>query len=217
MKSRLIVFAKDPRPGNVKTRLVPTLGAVAAADLYRAMVLDLLDMLMRFAAIADIEIHLDAHSDFFQQLPAKTRLQKGEGLGEKLLHAIQAALAEGARFVTVVGSDHPELTAAAVEDLLRPIADIVYGPASDGGFWGITASKGHPAMFRGVEWSSGGTLQDCLSAAAKCGLSVSLGQECADVDEILDLQRLDMLHVGARTAQALRELAPIISGAQNDG
>jgi len=205
MKPRIIVFAKDPQPGKVKTRLARAIGAAPAAHLYRAMVIDLANGLMRLAALTAIEIHLDTHSSFFDCFPVPKRLQQGVDLGEKLFHAMREALEEGSAAVLVLGSDSPALPLSAVEGLLAAPSDLAFGPALDGGFWGICARRVHPAMFDGVRWSSSNTLRDCLAAAAACGLSVSRGEECADLDEIEDLGKLRPEELGPRMREVMRE------------
>ncbi len=207
MKSRIIVFSKDPKPGNVKTRLARSLGAAEAASFYRAMVLDLLDKLMHFREIADIEIHLDTHSDFFETLDLPLRLQLGQQLGDKLYHSIQTALAEGAPQVVILGSDSPELSVSDVQSLLDLSANVAFGPAHDGGFWGVMAHTADPSMFQGVPWSSSDTLRACMERATAAGLTVALGPRCGDIDELEDLLHLDRKRVGGRTRDALDALS----------
>ena len=213
MKPRIIVFAKDPQLGNVKTRLAQAIGAARAAQIYRAMVLDLVNELMRLGESAAIEIHLDVHSDFFDSFPVPKRLQRGATLGDKLLNAMQEALEAGVPAVVVLGSDAPELSSEAVGNLLASPSDVSFGPAQDGGFWGICARKVHLAMFGDVRWSTSDTLRDCLAGAAACSLSTTCGMECADVDEVEDLGRLRVENLGPHMLEALREHASEIVAA----
>ncbi len=203
MKPRLIVFAKCPLPGNVKTRLARRIGHTGAAEVYKAMALDLLDLLMRLGDEADIEIHLDTHSDFFQQYPLPIRLQVGDSLGEKIHYALHSGLTEGAKTVAILGSDTPELSLDALRPLLYSSAELVFGPATDGGFWGVNASRTAPGMFDGVRWSQPETLQDCLTAAEACGLSTAITTPLNDLDTWDDLIQIDATRIGTRLRQML--------------
>ncbi|MCU0228111.1 MAG: DUF2064 domain-containing protein [Bryobacterales bacterium] len=206
MKPRIILFAKDPVPGNVKTRLSVRVGIEMAATVYRAMALDLLDVVMRLSDSADIEIHLDAHSDFFQRPGLPARLQVGDSLGAKLHHSLRTGLAEGAPAVVVLGSDTPALSPGAIGRLLESPADLAFGQATDGGFWGVKASRCAAGMFDGVRWSQPTTLEDCLAAALACGLSTEVSTPLDDLDTWDDLARLDPETVGPGLQQILRKL-----------
>lgn len=206
MKPRVIVFAKDPQPGKVKTRMAKAMGQHEAARLYQAMLLDLHSMLMRMTQQVDIEFHWDVHSNFFEGIPLLNRLQQGNDLGAKLLFALEEGLRDGAPAVLVLGSDVPTLTPDAVQDLLSRPEDVAFGPSPDGGFWGVLARKTNPAMFAGVRWSSGDALRDCIFAAEHCGLALGFGQVLADADEERDLLALDAQSLGKHLRKALDEL-----------
>lgn len=207
MKPRIVVFAKDPQPGKVKTRLASTLGTSRVVAIYQAMVRDLLNMLMRLTTTADIEIHLDTHSIFFEQFAVPKRMQVGNDLGEKLLHSLRTGLEEGAPSVLVIGSDSPELTEAGVLDMIAREAAVTFGPSPDGGFWGVQARDTHPGMFADVAWSSGSTLADCVRAAEESGFTVDLAGVCPDIDVLADLMRLrERGTMGTHLAQAILQL-----------
>ena len=190
MLPAIILFAKAPVAGRVKTRLQPRLGPAATVKLHDAFVRDVLAMLLSLAGSADIELHSDIETDAWREAAVTRKLQCAGDLGLKMFHALAAALAEGRPSVCIVGSDAPTLPAAHVEELLASSADVALGPSEDGGYYAIACRKVHADMFRGVEWSTVGTLRQTVEGAKRRGLSVALGQAWYDVDEYGDLERL---------------------------
>jgi rSAM/selenodomain-associated transferase 1 len=189
----MVLFAKAPVPGRVKTRLVPLLGPQSAADLHAAFVRDMLEKLDGLRDIADLELHTDIPTDAWSGLAVATRIQCTGDLALKMLHALGEHLREGRPQVMVIGSDSPDLPASHLGTLLDARADVALGPCADGGFYAICCRAVHPLMFHGVEWSSSGTLVQAERAVQACGLAVERGQSWYDVDEPSDLERL--LHV----------------------
>ena len=181
--NRVILFAKAPDPGRVKTRLIPALSPDSAAALHRAFVQDCLESLARFTP----ELHTDRKG--WIGFP-RVRLQSEGDLGTRMHHAASTALEEGAATVCILGTDAPTLPAGHVEHLLRSPADVTLGPAEDGGYWGICFRRAHPEMFAGVEWSSEHTLAQTVDAIHAVGLTTALGPQWWDVDEPRDLERL---------------------------
>lgn len=190
MRPVMILFAKAPIPGRVKTRLIPTLGAERAAELHSALVLDMIEKLNGFKGFADLELHTDSTTDAWAETLVTSKVQCAGELQLKLFHAIDEALAEGRSQAMVIGSDAPTLPGTYVERLLNATADIALGPCEDGGFYAIACRKIHAKMFSGVRWSAPETLQDTIKAVKRCGLSLELGNVWHDVDGPDDLQRL---------------------------
>jgi rSAM/selenodomain-associated transferase 1 len=205
----IILFAKVPVPGRVKTRLVPPLDYASAADLHSACVRDMVERLSRH----DLELCTDAPSSPWPDLRIPHSTQAAGDLGSRLIRTFEAALSAGRPVVVVVGSDAPALPPAHVETLLASSADVTLGPAEDGGFWGIACRRVHHAMFADVEWSQPDTLSRTVGAVRRQGLTVDLGAEWWDVDEPADLWRLRWAPVGrhiqawlaANTASHLRD------------
>lgn len=199
---RVVVFAKAPRPGLVKTRL--GLDGAAAALLQEAFVRDTLALALE-AAVGPVELHVDVETDAWRDIPVSTRLLQTAGdLGARML----AALRDGPTLI--VGSDAPTLPAAHLPAMARVPGDIVLGPAEDGGYWAILARRTDERLFDGVEWSTARTRAQTEAAARACGLTVGLGPMWFDCDEPADLRRLiaaqpDQLRPATR--EALRRLA----------
>lgn len=191
MQPLLILFAKAPGPGRVKTRLQSILTADEACALHEAFVEDTLAILATLAL--PIELHLDQPS---ARWPAD-RLQTQGNLGDRMLHALDGALSRGHSPVAIVGSDAPDLPPSHLLELLASPADVTLGPADDGGYYAIVCQRTHPLMFARVRWSSSTALADTMLACQACGLSVARGPLWHDVDEPADLNRL--VNPGPRT------------------
>jgi len=186
----MILFAKAPVEGRVKTRLAAAIGAARATALHRAFVADSLAKLNEFTNLADIELHTDILTDAWSEPGVAREVQTPGNLQLKLLHALGKALAAGRPQVIVFGSDSPTLPRAHVHRLLESAADVALGPCEDGGYYAIACRRVHPDMFAGVTWSTPEVLEQTERAARACGLSVERGDEWYDVDGPDDLKRL---------------------------
>ncbi|MCW5983020.1 MAG: TIGR04282 family arsenosugar biosynthesis glycosyltransferase [Bryobacteraceae bacterium] len=190
MRPAIIVFAKAPIPGRVKTRLAPRLSPMQACGLHDAMVRDTLAMALGLAALADVQLHTDIPTDAWSGFEVPAFCQAEGDLGRKMLHAIAQALSGGHPRAVIVGSDAPGLPASHVVGLLDRDADVALGPCDDGGYYAICCRRAHPAMFDGVGWSGPDALAGTRRAAEACGLTVALGEPWYDIDAPADLDRL---------------------------
>ena len=186
----MILFAKAPVPGRVKTRLAAAIGAEPAAELHRAFVADTIAKLTEFRDFADIELHTDTITDAWSDPGVTHDLQAAGGLELKLLHALGGAIESGRPQAMILGSDSPTLPRGHIQRLLNSAADIALGPCEDGGYYAIACRRVHPAMFAGVEWSTPQVLEQTERAAWAAGLSVERGDLWYDVDGSDDLARL---------------------------
>jgi uncharacterized protein len=186
----MILFAKAPIPGRVKTRLATAIGAQPAAELYRAFVADTISKLAEFRDVADIELHTDTLTDAWTEQGVARDLQVASGLELKLLHALAGALQTGRPQVMVLGSDSPTLPRGHIQRLLDSKADVALGPCEDGGYYAIACRRVHSEMFTGVEWSTSHVLEQTERAVRASGLSVERGDLWYDVDGPEDLARL---------------------------
>jgi rSAM/selenodomain-associated transferase 1 len=177
----IILFARAPVPGQVKTRLLPLLGPEGASDLHRRLVAD---ALTRLAPHGDLELHTDSWTDAWPDFTGPRRVQSPGDLGARMLEALQSA-----PHTMVVGSDAPAFPEGHLRMLLASTADVALGPTEDGGFYAIATRRTHSAMFTGVEWSSGLELRQTIRACEACGLTVELGPRWFDIDTPEDLER----------------------------
>jgi rSAM/selenodomain-associated transferase 1 len=184
----VIVFAKAPRPGFVKTRL--GLEPTAAASLYAEFVSRTLETVFKFRDEADLELSLDIPYPAWTEFSILRTVQNDGDLGVKLYAALERGLSTGHPKVLILGSDSPTLPVEHIRFLLDCVADVALGPTLDGGYYGIACRKINPTMFDGVRWSSVNTLRDTISSAVACGLCCTIGPDWFDVDRPEDLLRL---------------------------
>jgi rSAM/selenodomain-associated transferase 1 len=195
MIRHLVIFARAPQAGRVKRRLARDIGALAAARFYRAT---LTEQLRRMSRHAGWRVWLLVTPDNEWQHPvwhpATGRLRvlpQGRGdLGQRMLKPFRT-LPPGP--VVLVGSDIPDMRPSHIARAFRLLGrhDLVFGPASDGGFWLIGARRLRPLprdLFTGVRWSTRHALTD-TRANVSMALSVGLADVLDDVDTADDLVR----------------------------
>jgi rSAM/selenodomain-associated transferase 1 len=203
MPSVILLFAKAPIPGRVKTRLQPVLSAAEAAEIHTCFVGDVLESLGGFIDQAAVELHLDQPTAAWGEFSNLRKLQQGEDLGQRMWNAARNALEAGNTKILILGSDAPTLPQAHLEFLLNSQADLSFGPTEDGGYYAIAFRKVPTGLFDGVEWSTEHTLAQSIAAAQKLGLSVELGPLWYDIDSPADLVRLVTEPVPLRTRRWL--------------
>jgi len=184
----LILFAKAPIAGFVKTRLCPPLTPDQAIGLHSALVLDTLEMLSTFSEHADLELSSDFATEAWPEVPRSVQAQ-GD-MGVRIFQALAVALASGREVAMVVGSDSPSLPARHIGALLESEAEVTLGPTLDGGFFAIACRRVLAGMFDQVRWSTEFALADVARSAAQCGLNVATGPTWWDVDVEEDLERM---------------------------
>lgn len=205
MGGALVLYARVPRFGRVKTRMTPWLGAGEALRLHAALLLDALLLLRKAAEEAGATPLLSfsepwdpGSSAEHRELAAATRglalrPQRDGDLGRRLEATFTGLHAEGHREVVVIGSDCPELPPAVVRsafEALRQAARVVLGPAEDGGYYLVGATPPIPAIFSGVPWSTGRVMEATLAALDRDSVRASILPRFGDVDVPADLERL---------------------------
>ncbi len=205
----LILFAKAPIAGRVKTRLCPPLTSAQAASLHSALVQDTIEMLSTFSASADLELSSDSAIEAWPEMTVPRSVQAQGELGARIFHALAGALTSGREIVIVLGSDSPGLPSSHISALLESGSDLTLGPSVDGGFFAIACRRVHAGMFDGVRWSTEHTLDDVSRSAAQCGLKLATGPTWFDVDVKDDLDRMlempDLPRHAARWSANYRE------------
>jgi len=195
--TRLVIFAKAPQPGAVKTRLIPVLGADGAAALARAMLAHTLQQALA-AGLGAVELCLSpapGDPDWRDvALPAGVDCTaQGDGdLGERMDRAMQRALALQRGPVLLIGTDCPALDSERLREAARQLTqhDAVLLPVADGGYVLIGLRAPCPAIFRYMAWSTSSVAADTLQRLTALGLSVWLGPVLHDIDEAADLAHL---------------------------
>lgn len=186
----VMVFARAPRAGAVKTRIARRIGDARAARLHQRLVRTAV-LTATAAHVGPVELHASARHAFFRTLGVPSRLQRGADLGSRMYYALCRALRRHRRAV-LIGSDSPALKPADIAraaHLLRSI-DVVLAPAEDGGYALIGARRITPEVFADVEWGSEQVLAQTRANLARTGLSVRLLRTVWDVDRPEDLERL---------------------------
>jgi rSAM/selenodomain-associated transferase 1 len=190
----LIVFVKHPAPGQVKTRLVPVLGEELATALYRALGETILEATVPGPGEYERLVFFapeDAAEGMRAWLPGLRLLpQAGANLGERMAGAFARAFERGATRVAIVGTDAPAVSRATVVEALEALdaADVVLGPAEDGGYYLLAVSQPRPELFEGVSWSTSTVLEETRSRADRGGLKTHLLPRLRDIDTAEDLR-----------------------------
>ncbi len=191
----LVIMAKAPRPGAVKTRLASSLSPAAVTDFYCCL-LD--DTLALARSLGDVEIAImcpDSDVDELVRLAgnqASVVAQKGEGLAAGLT-SVFAHFAEGhRRRIIAFNSDSPHLPRSVLEDAFETLAahDVVVGPTHDGGYYLVGAKASHPTLFAGDGMGTSSALERLLTRARALELSVGFADRFYDIDVADDLTRL---------------------------
>lgn len=211
--AQVLVMAKHPSPGAVKTRLAAQIGQEAACRLYRAFIRDLADRLSG-AGLPVCWAVWPSATPFSALVPGQRCIdQVGADLGERLAHATAACLATAPLPVVAIGVDSPHLDlacVAAAAAALGGAADVVLGPAADGGYYLIALRAPCPALFRDVAWGSASVLDDTLARARAAALRVQLLEPTFDVDDADGLAALRALL--ATGAVELPHTAAVLAG-----
>lgn len=197
----LVVMAKAPVPGSVKSRLVPPLDRYEAASLNRCFLRDIC------ASIESVGAHSGVHGliaytpagsepAFEGFLPDSFRLlrQRGKDLGERLFHATGDLLHAGYESVCLINSDSPTLPqtilAEAIACLKKAGDRIVLGGSDDGGYYLIGLKRAHRRVFEDINWSTPAVFSQTLGRAAELGIEVVSLPRWYDVDDASSLRRL---------------------------
>ncbi len=201
-RSAILVFAKLPEPGQVKTRLVGGLSPKQAAEVHRACLEDTVAQVRRVPGCQKC-LQVAARPDQAHTLAARLGLgrawwvdkQHGRSMGERLQRAFACCFQSGCRKVVVVGTDTPWMGRECIHRALAWLdtTDVVLGPSDDGGYYLIGARRLVPQMFRGIRWSTSQVLKATLQALAKARATYRLLPRDFDLDRPEDLERAEQL------------------------
>lgn len=164
----LILFAKDPVEGQVKTRLSSLLDAPTILSLYRHFLRDSIEKVYsvteadRFIGIAS-NPETNYFDDVSRNHPVKLFVQEGGNLGERMRRAFEDRFKEGYERVVIVGADSPTLPITYIEQALQSEKDVVIGPSTDGGYYLIGMQGKVTGIFEGIPWGSDRVLSETLN------------------------------------------------------
>lgn len=212
MENALVIFAKAPIVGQVKTRLCPPLSLEEAKELYRCF---LLDTVARASRLAGVQVCLaftpDESEPLFREfLPTSLQYfpQRGVSLGEREANVFADLLQLGFSRIVLIGGDIPTLPFSHLQEAFSLLADsrndAVLGPSEDGGYYLIGARAFHPELFEHITWSTSTVLAETLAQARRAGLRIVQVPAWYDVDSEEDVKQL----VEELTQSPSRERAP---------
>jgi uncharacterized protein len=191
----LVIMAKAPRAGAVKTRLIPSLSPTGVTDFYRCL---LHDTLALARSLGDLEVAImcpDSDVNELEQLTdneVSVVAQKGEGLAAGLTSVFAHFTEHHQRRIIAFNSDSPHLPRSVLEGAFETLAahDLVVGPTHDGGYYLVGAKAFHPTLFAGDGMGTSSALETLLSRGQSLRLSVGYADPFYDIDLIDDLTRL---------------------------
>ena len=202
---RIIVFAKAPRPGLAKTRLIPALGAAGAAALAARMLAHTLDQALA-SGVGEVELCAapapwDATWDGIELPDGIARTAQGEGdLGERMARAARRAIeaieaieaGEAGAGVLLIGTDCPALDAACLRRAASALraADAVIAPTADGGYALLGLRRFDASLFADIAWSTPTVAAATLARLHALGWSCTRLPLLHDIDEPVDLVHL---------------------------
>jgi len=192
----LLVFAKKPIPGTVKTRLAKDVGHEEAARLYRLMAETTWSRTAGSGYERWLVFEPGSEGDWMRHwLPgADSYLPQVDGnLGDRLRAAFEHAFDAGAKAVAVIGTDSPNVASADINgafDLLDTGNHAVLGPSADGGYWLLALSVFEPQVFDDISWSTGAVADQTRARIATRGLRFAELRTVRDIDGVDDLESL---------------------------
>jgi rSAM/selenodomain-associated transferase 1 len=211
----IVVFAKAPEVGRVKTRLVPPFSLEQSADFYAAMLADVLaataDFSRELGLTPVVAVHpWERRGSIVRIAPSQFRVvpQRGVDLAARMTWAVREAAAAGAQRILLRGSDSPTLDGEAVRGVLDALGelDLVFRPDCDGGYSLVGLRRPAAGLFD-HPMSTRSVLEDTLAHAERLGLRTCVAEASFDIDSAPDLCRLAAVRRAGITALCPRTLA----------
>lgn len=193
----LILFARVPSLGKVKTRLESLLGREIVFQLYKHFLEDSIEKICSVNGVDGwIGVYPPQDAGYFQDITRRDSLtvfeQVGDDLGERMRNTIAQKFQEGYEKVAIIGSDSPTLPVTFIETAFRSDKDIVIGPSTDRGYYLIGMNRRLFDIFDGVPWGTEKVLEMTLERVNRSGASLELLPVWYDVDRPEDLRFLNV-------------------------
>ena len=188
----LVIMAKAPKPGMVKTRLTESLPSPAVTALYRCLLEDTLALATSLTSVEVAVMCPESDQDELAQLVRNTVqvvAQKGEGLAAGLTSVFRHFTAAGRQRVIAFNSDSPHLAPSVLNSAFETLAthDVVVGPTHDGGYYLVGAKAAYPSLFEGDGMGTGSALDRLLTRMKVLELSTGFTEPFYDIDVADDL------------------------------
>jgi rSAM/selenodomain-associated transferase 1 len=186
-KALVIVFVKNLKLGNVKTRLAKTIGNQGAFVVYSELV--------KVTEKATQNLSVDKCIYFSEAIidsqwkNEQKAIQHGKDLGERMKNAFKKGIEDGYERIVLIGSDLPDITANHINKGLQALeqSEVVFGPAVDGGYYLLGLSKMHDFVFNNKPWSEDDLLEKTLSELEKNNVTFTTLDTLNDIDTFEDL------------------------------
>ncbi len=191
----LIIFAKYPQKGKVKTRLAKDIGEENAVEFYKECTNYLFEEL---DSLENTGIHLFFASDDNEasikdwvNKRFNYHRQSGGTLGDKMLNAFEKVLGFNYTKCVIIGTDIPDINKQIINKAFNELdsSDVVLGPSDDGGYYLLGMKKVHPVLFGDIQWSTDTVFRDTVSKLKQTNLSFSLLEELIDVDDVTSFSK----------------------------
>jgi rSAM/selenodomain-associated transferase 1 len=204
VKTCVVVFAREPVPGNVKARLAEGIGAEAAAEVYKATLEHTLEVANTSSARVVVSLADVPSGAWARGIDAALEIQRGEDIGDRMDDAFARRFGEGENRVIIIGSDCPWSAATHIVRASAKLGgvDAVFGPTNDGGYWLVAQRPPGLPLFARIPWSSPKTLDQTRSRIRALGGTWSELEELVDIDTADDLE---FVLSDPRTPEPLRQ------------
>lgn len=194
-ENALAIMLKAPRPGTVKTRLVPPLTHLEACELYECFIRDTFRTSSNIdAALYAFYTPKDAFREIERLFPGGITAiaQEDGGLGERIFGCFKELFGMGYKKIVVIGSDSPDIPGEHIEDAFRQLShsELVLGPAKDGGYYLVAMSRLTEEPFLEIPWSTDKVLEATLDRASRAQIPFRLIAPWHDMDTVGDLRAL---------------------------
>jgi uncharacterized protein len=194
-KRTLVIMAKAPRPGVVKTRLAECLPPAAVTSLYRCLLEDTVALALSLKDVQVAVMCRDSDKQDLQSLLGESLqivAQKGEGLAAALTSVFRDFTAKGQQHVIAFNSDSPHLAPSVLYSAFETLVghDVVIGPTHDGGYYLVGAKASHPSLFEGDGMGTRSAFDRLLARTRELALSTGFTEQFYDIDVADDLIRL---------------------------
>ncbi|MBZ4219817.1 MAG: TIGR04282 family arsenosugar biosynthesis glycosyltransferase [Chlorobium sp.] len=188
----LIIFTKNPEAGLVKTRLAQTVGDEKALEVYETLREH--TALVTATVEAERQVYYSRFipsSDLFFTSKFTFKLQEGEDLGARMLHAIRTGFQTGFRHIVLIGTDCYELSSDMLNQAFKALerSDAVIGPAIDGGFYLIGVNMLLPELFLNRQWSTPEVCRETIEVLQRFAIPYELLPALSDIDTFDDLKK----------------------------
>ena len=192
-RNALIIIAKQPEMNNVKTRLSGSMTDKERLELYVSMIENTVQRLGSINSVDTFMAFAPKNSEeYFIKFGLELMALPEGDLGDRMFYAMNLAMRKGYEKAVLVGVDIPNLSESIILSSFELLSDndLVFGPATDGGYYLVGFKRPIKEIFEGVEWSTEHTLTQSMEVARENGYSMAFTNTLSDVDTPEDIKRV---------------------------